>query len=111
MRILGERRGPVFALLLLAPSIPELLTGSTPVSRLVTDPVGFAVSFALDVGLYGTGALLIREVCVAYRRGWASILLLGGAYGIAEEGFAVHTFFQRSGAPVGLLGSYGHAFG
>jgi hypothetical protein len=111
MRIVGRSRAPFFALLLLAPSIPELLTGSTPISRLAFDPVGFLVSFALDVGLYGTGALLIREFCVVYHRGWPSVLLLGAAYGIAEEGFAVHTFFQPSGNPVGILGSFGHAFG
>jgi hypothetical protein len=111
VRLVGRSRAPVFALLLLAPSIPELLTGSTPITRLVTDPLGFAVGFGLDIGLYGTGALLIREFCVAYRRGWASILLLGAAYGIAEEGFAVHTFFERSGSPVGTFGSYGHAWG
>lgn len=104
-------RAPVLALLLLAPAIPELLTGSTPVSNLFFDPVQFAVSFGLDIGLYGTGALLIREFVVAYRKGWASTLLLGAAYGIAEEGFAVHTFFQRTGSPVGPLGTYGHAFG
>jgi hypothetical protein len=111
VRIVGRSQAPFYALLLLAPSIPELLTGSTPISRLFYDPLGFLLSFSLDVGLYGTGALLIREFCVAYRRGWASVLLLGAAYGIAEEGFAVHTFFQRSGSPVGLLGTFGHAFG
>ena len=111
MRILVRPRLPVLALLLLAPGIPELLTGSTPITPLVTNPSGFAVSFSLDIGLYGTGALLIREFAVFYRKGWASILLLGAAYGIAEEGFGVHTFFQTSGSPVNALGTYGHAFG
>jgi hypothetical protein len=111
VRILIRPRLPILALLLLAPGIPELLTGSTPITPLVTDPAGFAVSFLIDVGLYGTGALLIREYSVAYRKGWASILLLGAAYGIAEEGFGVHTFFQTTGSPVNALGSYGHAFG
>jgi hypothetical protein len=111
VRILLRPRLPVLALLLLAPGIPELLTGSTPITPLVTNPTGFAGSFLLDVGLYGTGALLIREFAVAYRKGWASILFLGAAYGIAEEGFAVHTFFQTTGSPVNALGSYGHAFG
>ena len=115
-RVLGVRiqirpRFPVLALLLLAPSIPELLTGSTPITALVLNPPGFAINFAGDLALYGTGALLIREFAVAYRKGWASILLLGAAYGIAEEGFAVHTFFETSGAPVGVLGSYGHLWG
>jgi len=103
VRILIRPRLPVLALLLLAPSIPELLTGSTPVSRLLVDPAGFAVSFAFDIGLYGTGALLVRELTLVLRKGWASVLLWGAAYGIAEEGLAVHTFFERSGPPVGAL--------
>lgn len=111
MRILIRPRLPVLALLLLAPAIPELLTGSTPVSNLLFDPVGFAVGFSLDIALYGTGALLIREYVVHSGKGWASVLLLGAAYGIAEEGFEVHTFFQTSGSPVNALGSYGHLFG
>lgn len=111
MRILIRPRLPVLALLLFAPAIPELLTGSTPVSNLFFDPVQFLLSFGLDIGLYGTGALLIREFAVSYHKGWASILLLGAAYGIAEEGFAVHTFFQTVGSPVNQLGVYGHAFG
>ena len=111
MRILLRPRLPVLALLLLAPSIPELLTGSTPVSRAAYDPVGFAVSYVIDIGLYGTGALLIREASVVLRKGWASVLLWGAAYGVAEEGFAVHTFFQRSGSPVGALASYGSVYG
>ncbi len=98
-------------MLLLAPSIPELLTGSTPITTLFVAPAFFAVSFLGIVGLYGTGALLIREFAVYFHKGWASILLLGAAYGIAEEGLAVHTFFETSGAPVYALGSYGHAFG
>ena len=111
MRILIRPRTPLLALLLFAPAIPELLTGSTPITNLVVDPVQFAISFGFDIGLYGTGALLIREFAVYYRKGWASILLLGAAYGIAEEGFAVHTFFLRTGTPVNALGWYGHAFG
>ena len=111
MRILIRPRLPVLALLLLAPSIPELLTGSTPVSNIVWNPAGFLVGFPLDIALYGAGALLIREFAVAYHKGWGSILLLGAAYGVAEEGFEIHTFFQPSGSPVDALGSYGHLFG
>jgi len=112
VRILIRPRLPVLALLLLAPSIPELLTGSTPITHVVTDPVGFfLVGFPLDILLYGFGALLIREFAVAYQKGWASILLLGAAYGIAEEGFEVHTFFGPSSYTVGSLGVYGHLYG
>ena len=112
MRILIRPRFPVLALLLLAPTIPELLTGSTPITELVLNPAAFAIAFLGIVGMYGGGALLIREFAVAFHKGWASILLLGAAYGIAEEGLAVHTFFEPAGqSPVGALGAYGHAFG
>jgi hypothetical protein len=111
VRILLRPRVPLIALLLLAPSIPELLTGSTPITNLVVNPIGFAVSFGFDIALYGTGALLVREFSVILRRGWGSVLAWGAAYGIAEEGFAVHTFFERSGPPVGALTAYGSAYG
>ena len=108
--MIGSRR-PIFALLILAPSIPELLTGSTPITLLAIDPLRFAFQMALNIGLYGTGALLIREASAKWNKGWATILLLGAAYGIMEEGIAVHTFFQSSGNPVGIMGTYGRAFG
>jgi len=111
VRILIRPRLPVLALLLFTPTIPELLTGSTPISELVYNPPGFVIGYLLDVALYGGGALLIREFAVQYRKGWASILLLGAAYGIAEEGFEVHTFFLPSGPPVNAFATYGHAFG
>ncbi len=111
MRILLRPRLPVLALLLLAPAIPELLSGSTSLTWVVTDPLRFLFGFPLDIALYGCGALLIREFAVAYHKGWASILLLGAAYGIAEEGFEVHTFFAPPAQTVGPLGIYGHLFG
>jgi len=111
VRILVRPRWPVLALILLAPSIPELLTGSTPITTLFDAPVFFALSFLGIVALYGGGALLIREFVVYFHKGWASVLLLGAAYGIGEEGFAVHTFFEPSGMPVDALGQYGHALG
>lgn len=43
--------------------------------------------------MYTSGALLIREFSVRFRKGWISTLLLGCAYGIMEEGVAVHSFF------------------
>jgi len=111
VKILIRPRTPVLALLLLAPTIPELLTGSTPVSELAFNPAGFVTGFGLDVILYGCGALLIREFAVYFRKGWGSVLLLGAAYGIAEEGFEVHTFFATSGGPVNSFAFYGHALG
>ncbi len=90
------------------------MTGVDPVTEIFVSPWGwlfFLVSFAGIVGLYGGGALLIREFVTYYHKGWASVLLLGAAYGIGEEGFAVHTFFETSGSPVNAFATYGHAFG
>lgn len=44
--------------------------------------------------LYGCGALLIREVARRTNRGWPSILLLGAAYSLLEEGFLTQSLFN-----------------
>ncbi len=98
-------------LLLLTPGIPEYLTGSSSITALVVSPAGFALQFALNAALYTAGALLIREAVVRWGKGWGSVLLLGAAYGIVEEGLAVHTFFRAGGNPVGILGAYGRLYG
>jgi hypothetical protein len=96
----------------LALGIPEFLTGSTNFNGFFVNPLGFiAFTVPFELVLYGAGVLLIREAAVIWKKGWLSILLWGGAYGILEEGFAVHTFFMTSGSPVGALGAYGHYWG
>lgn len=104
-------RNPLLLLLVLTPGIPEYLTGSSSATLLFVSPLSFALFFALNAALYTPGALLIREAAVRWGKGWGTILLLGGAYGILEEGLTVHTFFQTSGNPVGILGAYGHLWG
>jgi hypothetical protein len=111
VRLLAGSRAPVLALAFLSPTIAEFMTGSTSVTTLFYDPVLFLIQLAFLLGLYGGGVLLIRELAVARHKGWATILLLGAAYGIAEEGLAVHTFFEVRGPPVGALATYGAAFG
>jgi hypothetical protein len=103
---LREHRPAIF-LALLAPTVAELLSGSTSITVLFYAPLFFAIDFSGLVLLYGGGALLIREASVLWGKGWGSVLLLGAAYGIVEEGLAVHTFFQANGAPVHALGSFG----
>lgn len=107
----GIRRNMILLLMVLTPGIPEYLTGSTQISPLFVNPVSFVFSLALNLGLYSTGALLIREFLIRFNKGWASVLILGAAYGIMEEGISVHTFFQPSGSPVGLLAIYGRYAG
>jgi len=105
------RRHPVLCLLLLTPGIPEYLSSSSPLNALVLDPVMFVFQLAANLGLYGPGVLLIREASIRWKKGWATVLLLGAAYGILEEGVALSTLFNPNAGPVGELGFYGHWLG
>jgi hypothetical protein len=68
----------------------------------------FLFQLAANLGLYGPGVLLIREAKVRWNKGWATVLLLGAAYGILEEGVALSTLYNSNAGPVGSLGQYGH---
>ena len=61
--------------------------------------------------LYGCGALLAREAVVRWGKGWFSLLLLGAAYGIYEEGIVVRSFFDPHWMDLDKLGVYGRAAG
>jgi hypothetical protein len=98
------RRGlsPALVLLFLSPVTAELLSGSAP-------PAEFFQPFSLLVmsALYGSGAILIRELVLRWRKGWPSTVLLGAAYGIVEEGLMVKSFFDPQWVDLGPLGVYG----
>ncbi len=93
---------PALALYLLAPAIAELLSGSMP-------PAEFFNPFNLLLVtlLYGGGAILVRELVLRWGKGWPSLLALGAAYGIVEEGLACKSFFDPNWPDVGILGQYG----
>jgi hypothetical protein len=93
---------PPLVLVLLAPVIGELLSGATYPSRFFSPP-GIVV---LTI-LYGGGALLVREMTIRWGKGWWSLLLLGAAYGIIEEGLMAKSFFDPLWQDVGVLGYYG----
>src|SRR2546430_3151700 len=95
-------RRPLLALVLLSPVIAEMLSGSTPPLEWL-NPI--AVLFL--IWLYGAGVLVMRETAVRWKTGWPSILLLGAAYGIIEEGLAVKSFFDPGWMDLGTLGWYG----
>lgn len=103
MRIIGN---PALVLFFLSPIIGELLSGSAP-------PVEFFNPFSILVLsiLYGGGAILIREAKVRWRKDFTAILLLGAAYGIAEEGLFVKSFFDPNWMDLGPLANYGRVFG
>jgi len=61
--------------------------------------------------LYGTGAVVIREITRRWEKGWVSILLMGMAYGIFEEGIIVRSFFDPGWQDLGQLAFYGRWIG
>ncbi len=54
---------------------------------------------------------MIRETIIRWRKGWLSLLVLGAAYGIIEEGLMVKSFFDPAWQDIGILGSYGRWLG
>jgi hypothetical protein len=95
-------RGPIWTLLVLAPVISEVLSGSTRLSIL----------FVLipEIMVWGGGALLCRELVRRWRAGATSLLCLGLALSIAEE-FIIQ---QTSIAPLpfpGVNAAYGRYLG
>jgi hypothetical protein len=105
------RSHPILCLFFLTPEIPEYITGSSAVSAILLNPGTFAFQIAANAALYLPGALLIREAMIRWKKGWASVLLLGAAYGILEEGIALSTLFNPNAGPVGDFGYYGHWLG
>jgi hypothetical protein len=106
MSIMEGYRKPILLLFFLSPLIGEGLSGSTP-------PLAFlnpAVTLLLAC-LYGSGALLVRDYARRWQKGWRSILVLGAAYGIIEEGIMVRSFFNPAWKDLGVLGTYGRWLG
>ena len=101
-----RRVAPLIMLFLLAPAIGELLSGSSP-------PVEFFNPFPLLTltFLYGSGAVIVHELKVRWRKDYRAILLLGAAYGILEEGLMVKSFFDPSWMDLGILGTFGRYAG
>ena len=103
---LSEKGKALWILALLSPVLAELCSGSSPPLEFF-----FPINFALLLGLYGAGVLVVRELSVVWGKGWASILVMGAAYGILEEGVAVKSFFDPEWMDLGGLGVYGRFLG
>jgi hypothetical protein len=93
---------PPIVLFFLAPVIGKLLSGSAPPSEFFKPHM-----FVVLAIIYGGGALLIREMVIRWGKSWYSILVLGAAYGIIEEGLMVKSFFDPLWQDIGILGYYG----
>jgi hypothetical protein len=68
-------------------SSSEFLLGNLPITLLA--------GLVLLAPMYGGGALLIREITRRAGRGVPTMLLLGTAYGLLEEGIATQSLSQR----------------
>jgi hypothetical protein len=100
-----QRMWPVLlALYFLSPLIAEVLSGSTP-PLLFIQPFGF-IFIPL---LYGSSAILIREILVRRRLGWGNALILGAAFGVFQEALIVQTWytFMAKSSPSYSNGFYG----
>jgi hypothetical protein len=82
----------------------ELLSGSSPPAEFF-QPFGFTIMTVL----YGCGALLCRELKVRWGKGVGSLILLGCAYAVAEEGLMVASFFNPNWVDLGALQGFGRA--
>lgn len=69
--------------------IAELFSGSTPFVVFFSPFV-----FLVYLGFYGLGALIIREAVTRRRLNFSSVLLLGAAYGVLEEGIVIKSWFD-----------------
>ncbi|HUR05355.1 MAG TPA: hypothetical protein VM347_22625 [Nonomuraea sp.] len=76
----GGRRAAL-TLAVITPVIAELMLGNPPLSKIWL--------MLLWIPIYGAGTVLIRELVRRRGGGWPSILLLGLAYGIVEEGLVL----------------------
>jgi hypothetical protein len=97
---------PALFLFFLSPVIGELLSGSAPPSEFFT-----VFGFTIICLLYGGGALISRELKHRWRKGVGSLILLGAAYGVIEEGLMVASFQNPHHQDLGVLGDFGRYFG
>jgi hypothetical protein len=100
--VVTEKARLAWLLALMSPVFAELMSGSSP-------PLEFFNPFMFVglLGMYGAGVLLVRETTVSWGKGWATVVILGAAYGITEEGLAVKSFFDPGWMDLGDLGDYG----
>jgi hypothetical protein len=98
-----QRLLPVVVLLLIAPIVAEVFSGSTSITTL------FGVLF--EIGLYGAAAVLIRELVCRRGLGWPRLMIFGLVYGLIQEGLLLQTLFDPHFPGLGQWTIYGRAFG
>ncbi len=93
-------------LYLLAPIVAELVTGSTPPLAFINPGTLFFLA-----ALYGTSALIGREIMRRRRLGWGSLVWLGAAFGVLNEGLVVTSWTNPYWPDVASLGAYSRVWG
>lgn len=81
-----HRRTSSLLLFFVAPFVAEYLLGDLPLKLLP--------ALLVLAPMYGGGALLIREIARRTHRGWPTMLLLGAAYALIEEGLVTQSLFN-----------------
>ena len=99
MHVPRGRWAPVALLLLLSPTIAELMWGTTT--------VGNIGGLFIQIGMYGGGAVVIREVTRRWGGGVPTLLVLGATYAMIEEALVEPFWFT----PQILDHPYGVALG
>ncbi|OSX94464.1 hypothetical protein [Bacillus nitratireducens] len=90
-----RRMAATIGLFFLSPFVAEYLLGNISISAIATLPF-----LAL---MYGCGSILIREITRRRGYGWPTMILMGLAYGILEEGLITQSLFNPSYANANLL--------
>lgn len=98
---------PTVWLLILPAFIAEALSGATPPATFFLQP-NILIAFSL---YYGSGAILARDMSLRWGRGWPSILLLGGAFAVIQEGLGTKVFFDLTRTELSPLVNYGTVAG
>lgn len=86
---LRRRLAAVAGLLVLSPICAEYLSGYQ-----ADNPLVLLAGLVIFVPLYGTVAVLIRELTRRTGRGWPTILLLGAAFGLIQAGVIDQSLFN-----------------
>ena len=92
-----RRLAPAIGLTLLAPLIGEFLLGNVSITAII--------ALFILAPLYGCGALLIRESARRAGRGWPTMIVLGIAYALFEEGLVTQFLFNPSYHDLDLQGA------
>ena len=77
----------VITLFFVAPFVAEYLLGDLPLKLLLV--------VIVMAPMYGGGAVLIRELARRAGRGWPTMLMLGAAYTLIEEGLVGQSLFNH----------------